>query len=345
MRAKGGPFMWKKLGLSKPIPSDSDNEAEENPPPATTSTETPPATSTATGRTHSPVAQTYRRQKKRQRTPPPPSAIAPTANPVGEILPEATTPSGYSHKRPRTQSPPRSELEPTIAIHPAGLTESGMPTDSTSAVPSDAPTDLPSAMASDVPSDLPTVPTTDVPTDVPTDATTDLPSNVPSDAPTDFTSAVPNDVPSDTLSNLPSDLPRPAYPDHIVKALTFNKISERTRLLKISSLPYHPGPVTPRHERVFRRKEATISTTTQQPATIAATADETTQAIGYTIYVYITITYHIVLVFDTEEPLDTENELCRSAELRFVIIGELNELILVSTSHRSPIGKRSVAQV
>ena len=39
------------------------------------------------------------------------------------------------------------------------------------------------------------------------------------------------------------------------------------------------GPVTPRHERVFRRKKATISTT-QQPATITAPAEETTQVIG-----------------------------------------------------------------
>ncbi|XP_043805263.1 cell surface glycoprotein 1-like [Manihot esculenta] len=257
--------MWKKLGLPKPIPYDSDNEAWDTTPPATTSTETPPATEPATGRTDSPAAQTYRRQKKRQRTPPPPSTIDSKTNPAGEMLPEATTPTGHSHKRPRTQSPPRSELEPTIAIHPAGLKESGTPTDSTNAVPTDAPTDFPSAMPSDVPSDAPTDFTSampsDVPTDVPTDAPVDLPSDVPSDAPTDFTSDVPSDVPtdvpvdlpsdvpsdvpSDTLSdmpsNLPSDLPRPAYPDHIVKSLTFNKISERTRLLKVSSLPYHPG--------------------------------------------------------------------------------------------------------
>ncbi|XP_043816123.1 cell surface glycoprotein 1-like [Manihot esculenta] len=213
--------MWKKLGLLKPIPSDSDDEARDTPPSATINTETPPATSTATGRTDSPAAQTYHRQKKRQRTPPPPSTIAPSANPTGEMLPEATTSSGYSQKRPRTQSPPRSDPEPEPAMHPAGHKESDVPTDSTSAmpsaVPSDAPTDFTSAM----------------PSDVPTDAPMDLPSDVPSD--------VPSDTLSDMPSNLPSDLPRPAYPDHIVKSLTFNKIYERTRLLKISSLPYHPG--------------------------------------------------------------------------------------------------------
>ncbi|XP_043816047.1 cell surface glycoprotein 1-like [Manihot esculenta] len=187
----------------------------------------------ATGRTDSPAAQTYRRQKKRQRTLPPPPTIDPKTNPAGEMLPEATTPTGHSHKRPRTQSPLRSELEPTIAIHPAGLKESGTPTDSTNAVPTDAPTDLASAMPSDVPSDAPTDFTSAMPSDVPTDAPVDLPSDVPSD--------VPSDTLSDMPSNLPSDLPRPAYPDHIVKSLTFNKISERTRLLKVSSLPYHPG--------------------------------------------------------------------------------------------------------
>ncbi|XP_043816660.1 cell surface glycoprotein 1-like [Manihot esculenta] len=265
--------MWKKLGLPRPIPSDSDDEAQDTPPPATTSTETPPATSTATGRTDLPAVQTYCRQKKRQRTPPPPSTTAPTANPAGEMLPEATTSSGYGQKRPRTQSPPRSEPEPepTIAIHPAGLKESGTPTDFTSAVPTDVPTDastdLPSAMPSDVPSDVPTNFTSAVPTDVPTD----LPSDMPSD--------VPSDTLSDMPSDLPSDLPKPAYPDHIVQALTFNKISERTRLIKISSLPYHPGPVTPRHERIFRRKKAK-STSTQQPASTVDPADGTTQAIG-----------------------------------------------------------------
>ena len=65
----------------------------------------------------------------------------------------------------------------------------------------------------------------------------------------------------------------------------------------------------------------------------------------YIVYVYITITYHTILVFDTEELLDTENELCRSAEPCFVIIGELNKLIPISISHCSPIGKHSVAQV
>ncbi|XP_043817360.1 uncharacterized protein LOC122725014, partial [Manihot esculenta] len=178
---------------SKVFKVNGDDEAWDTTPPATTSTETPPATEPATGRTDSPAAQTYRWQKKRQRTPPPPSTIDPKTNPAGEMLPEATTPTGHSHKRPRTQSPPRSELEPTIAIHLAGLKESGTPTDSTNAVPTDAPTDLPSAM----------------PSDVPTDAPVDLPSDVPSD--------VPSDTLSDMPSNLPSDLPRPAYPDHIVK--------------------------------------------------------------------------------------------------------------------------------
>ncbi|XP_043805302.1 uncharacterized protein LOC122721514 [Manihot esculenta] len=215
------PQTSKVFRLSKPIPSDSDEEARDTPPPATINTETPPATSTATGRTDSPAAQTYRRQKKRQRTPPPPSTIAPSANPAGEMLPEAATSSGYSQKRPRTQSPPRSEPEPEPEP------------EHTIAKETDAPTDLPSAMHSDVPSNAPTDFTSAMPSDVPTDAPVDLPSDVPSD--------VPSDTPSDMPSSLPSDLPRPVYPDHIVKALTFNKISERTRLLKISSLPYHPG--------------------------------------------------------------------------------------------------------
>ncbi|XP_043808352.1 classical arabinogalactan protein 9-like [Manihot esculenta] len=206
MKATGGPFMWKKLGLPKPIPYDSDDETWDTTPPATTSTETPPATEPATGRTDSPAVQTYRRQ----RTPPPPSTIAPTANPSGAMLSEATTSSGHGQKRPRTQSPPppprsEPEPEPTIAIHSAGHKESGTPRN----------------------------------------FTTNMPCDVPTDAPTDFTSDMPSDVPTDTLSdmpsNLPSDLPKPAYPDHIVQALTFNKISERTRLIKISSLPYHPG--------------------------------------------------------------------------------------------------------
>ena len=65
----------------------------------------------------------------------------------------------------------------------------------------------------------------------------------------------------------------------------------------------------------------------------------------YIIYVYITITYHTILVFDTEELSDTENEPYRPAEFCFVIIGELNKLIPTSISHCSPIGKHSVAQV
>ena len=32
MKATGGPFMWKKLGLPRPIPSDSDDEARDTPP-------------------------------------------------------------------------------------------------------------------------------------------------------------------------------------------------------------------------------------------------------------------------------------------------------------------------
>ncbi|XP_043811053.1 uncharacterized protein PB18E9.04c-like [Manihot esculenta] len=132
MRATGGPFMWKKLGLPRPpSPSDSDDEAWDTPPTTTTNTETPPATSTETGRTDSPAVQIYRRQTKRQRTRP--STIAPTADPEGKKLPEATTPTGHSQKRPRTQSPPRSEpeSEPTIAK------ETDAPTD----LPCDVPTD------------------------------------------------------------------------------------------------------------------------------------------------------------------------------------------------------------
>ncbi|XP_043809730.1 cell surface glycoprotein 1-like [Manihot esculenta] len=223
MKATGGPFMWKKLGLPKSIPYDSDDEAWDTTPPATTNTEMSPATEPATGRTDLPAAQTYRRQKKRPRTPPPPSTIAPKANLAGEMLPEATTSSGHGQKRPRPQSPPR--LEPEAAMHPTGHKENTAPPDSTSAVPTNTPADLPSAMASDVPSN------------VPTDAPSNVPRAVPSDAPMDL----PSDTLSDMPSNLLSDLPRPAYPDHIVKSLTFNKISERTRLLKVSSLPYHPG--------------------------------------------------------------------------------------------------------
>ncbi|XP_043818259.1 cell surface glycoprotein 1-like [Manihot esculenta] len=244
MKATGGPFMWKKLGLPKPIPSDSDDETWDTAPPATTNTETPPTTSTATGRTDSPAVQTYRRQKKRPRTPPPPSTIAPKANPAGEMLPEATTSSGHGQKRPRIQSPPpppRSEPEPTIAIHPAGHKESGTPTASTSDMPTDTPTDLPRDTPTDAPSNLLSA----MPSDMPTDAPSNVPNAMPSDVPTDVPTDAPTDLPSDTLSdmpsNLPSDLPKPVYPDHIVKALTFNKISERIRLVKVSSLPYHPG--------------------------------------------------------------------------------------------------------
>ncbi|XP_043805264.1 cell surface glycoprotein 1-like [Manihot esculenta] len=281
MKATGGPFMWKKLGLPRPVPSDSDDEAQDALPPATASAETPPATSTGTGRTDSPAVQIYRRQKKRPRTPP--STLAPTAGPEGKKFPETTTPTGHSQKRPRTQSPPRFEPEPEPTI------------------------------AKD--------------TDAPTDSTSDVPNDVPNAVPSHMPSNVLSDVPTDTLSDMPSNLPRPTHPDHIVKALTFNKISERTRLLKISSLPYHPGkyihhatlgalklhsqefaiamgcecpqstwdfpaefdqnsaylelsPVTPRHERVFRRKKVTISTSTQQPASTTEPVNEATQAIG-----------------------------------------------------------------
>ncbi|XP_043809045.1 extensin-like [Manihot esculenta] len=39
---------------------------------------------------------------------------------------------------------------------------------------------------------------------------------------------------------LPSDLPKPTHPDHITQTLTFNKASERARLDRVSSTPYHP---------------------------------------------------------------------------------------------------------
>ncbi|XP_043810392.1 anti-sigma-I factor RsgI2-like [Manihot esculenta] len=138
MKATGGPFMWKKLGLPKPIPSDSDDETWDTTPPATTSTDTPPATETATGRTDSPAVQTY-----------------------------------HGQKWPRTQSPPpppRSEPEPetTIATHPAGHEEGDATTDVPSNLPTDAPTSTPSDFTSNVPSAMPN--------DVPTDAPTDLPS-------------------------------------------------------------------------------------------------------------------------------------------------------------------------
>ncbi|XP_043818224.1 vegetative cell wall protein gp1-like [Manihot esculenta] len=295
MKATGGPFMWKKLGLPRPpSPSDSDDETWDAPL-VHTSTETPLAMGTASGRTDSPAAQTYRWQKKRPRTP-----IAPTTNPADETPPEATTSSGHGKKRPRTPSPPspshpEQETETAIAIHPAGHKESG--------APSDLPTDTPNTMPSNVPSAMPR--------NVPTDAPSDLPTDLPADLPTD--------APSDMPSDLPSDLPRPTCPDHITQALQFNKISEQTGLAKISSLPYHPGkyihhgtlralrlqnqefsnamgcecpqstwdfpaefnpssaylelsPVTPRHERVFRRKKAN-NTTTQQPASITVLAD------------------------------------------------------------------------
>ncbi|XP_021616564.1 classical arabinogalactan protein 9-like [Manihot esculenta] len=91
----------------------------------------------------------------------------------------------------------------------------------------------------------------------------DMPSDLPTDMPSDLLDDLPSDAPSDMPSDLPSDLPRPSCPDHITQALTFNKVSEQTRLAKISSLPYHPGPVTPRHERIFRRKKANKLTTAQ----------------------------------------------------------------------------------
>ncbi|XP_043811546.1 putative uncharacterized protein DDB_G0290521 [Manihot esculenta] len=115
-----------------------------------------------------------------------------------------------------------------------------------------------------------------MPRNVPTDAPSDLPTDTPTDLPADL----PTDAPSDMPSDLPSDLPRPTCPNHITQALKFNKISEQTGLAKISSLPYHPGPITPRHERIFSRKKANKCTTSQQPASIDALADGTTQETG-----------------------------------------------------------------
>ncbi|XP_021623849.1 cell surface glycoprotein 1-like [Manihot esculenta] len=70
---------------------------------------------------------------------------------------------------------------------------------------------------------------------------------------------------------LPSDLPKPTHLDHITQTLTFNKASEWARLDRVSSLPYHPGPLTPRHERVFIKKKA-------QPAPTDGIARDTEQA-------------------------------------------------------------------
>ena len=40
---------------------------------------------------------------------------------------------------------------------------------------------------------------------------------------------------------MPSDLPKPTHPDHITQTLTFNKASERARIDRVSSTPYHRG--------------------------------------------------------------------------------------------------------
>ncbi|XP_043809764.1 extensin-like [Manihot esculenta] len=74
---------------------------------------------------------------------------------------------------------------------------------------------------------------------------------------------------------LPSDFPKPTHPDHITQTLTFNKASERARLDRVSSTPYHPGPLTPRHERVFKKKKATQISADQQPAPAVGTPEGT----------------------------------------------------------------------
>ncbi|XP_043808377.1 rxLR effector protein Htp1-like [Manihot esculenta] len=212
MKAIGGSFMWKKLGLSRPpSPSDSDDEAWDTTPPVPTSTETPPATGAATGRSDSPAVQTYRQRKRTTMIVPPPSSSTIAMETQGGEIPQEDTPfAPLGKKRPRTPSPPspshpEQETETAIAIHPAGHKE------------------------------------TDAPSDLPTDMPTDLPDDLPSDAPSDLPTDLPTDAPSDMPSDLPSDLPRPTCPDHITQALTFNKVSEQTGLAKISSLPYHPG--------------------------------------------------------------------------------------------------------
>ncbi|XP_021603797.1 cell surface glycoprotein 1-like [Manihot esculenta] len=208
MKATDGPGMWRKLGLPRPIPSNSDEEAMENPPPIPRNIDTEPAAGPETRRSDSPDVQTYRRRKRAMMIEPPPSS--PTVameTQAGETPQEDTLSASRGQKRPRMPSPPpppspEQEPETPIATHPAGHEESGLP----------------------------------------------------------------NSLPSDLLSDLPSDLPKPIHPDHITQALTFNKVSERARLDRVSSLPYHPGPIIPRHERVFRRRTANQLTTTQQTA-------------------------------------------------------------------------------
>ncbi|XP_021602694.1 putative uncharacterized protein DDB_G0290521 [Manihot esculenta] len=161
MKATGGPFMWKKLGLPRPSPSDSDDEAWDTPPPVTTSTETPPATGTTTGHPISPNVQAYHRRNKAPRIAQPyTSPTVLTAIPKGKTPPEATTSTNHGQKRPRTPSPtpsphPKQETETTTATHPAGHEASDVPSDTPSSVPSDTPSDVPSDTPSDMPSDLP----------------------------------------------------------------------------------------------------------------------------------------------------------------------------------------------
>ncbi|XP_021602610.1 cell surface glycoprotein 1-like [Manihot esculenta] len=171
MKVTGGPGMWRRHGMPRPIriPTDSDEEVMEKPPPVPNDADTEAAEEASN--TASPATQTYRRRTRASLIAPPPSPPSVAIDTQEGKTPEETTPpTSHGQKRPRPPSPP----------------------------PSPSPEQQQETLSATPPI-------------------------------------------SQEEDELPSDLPKPTHPDHITQTLTFNKASERARLDRVSSTPYHPG--------------------------------------------------------------------------------------------------------